>query len=184
MRPMPPVRVSPRPMRRWAMLLASKPAKPCPRAASSRRRVSASIPPNMARGSSRMVLARYASGTFSASARGRISFSTPSRASAGTCAHVSNRAQRAGRAGAARRARAGISTGWTGQGCSTSRFCSRASSACRRSSLTALPGRYQGPPSIWISISPAVKGVPPVLARLRRSASAGSVRAGWGPVSP
>ena len=69
---------------------------------------------------------------------------------------------------------------------STSRFFSRASSASRRSSLTALPGTNHGPPSIStvISSADAAKGVPPVLARLRCRLSVGSVRAGCGSASP
>lgn len=71
-----------------------------------------------------------------------------------------------------------------GQGRSTSRFLSRASSASRRSSFTVLPGTNHGPPSISTAMSAASKGVPPVLARLRRRLSVGSVRAGCGSKSP
>ena len=80
--------------------------------------------------------------------------------------------------GRVRSGRGGSATSFTGHGRRVSRFFSRASNASRRSSLTALPGTNQGPPSISTSIFSAEKGVPPVLLRLRLRLSVGSVRAG------
>ena len=182
--PKPPVMGRPRHSRRWAMLLTSYPAKPASCVAAMRRAVSCSSAPNMTRGSSRRVFARHSRGTRSACAMGRMRYSTPSSARSGTCSQRSNRARRVRRGGRVRCGRAATCSSVVGQGRSASRFLSRASSASRRSSFTALPGMNHGPPSISTVIFSAVKGVPPVFAKLRFKLSVGSVRAGCGSASP
>ena len=180
-RPMPPYSGSPSPAarRNWARLFAANPAKAGRIAAAScirRRTVSSPPGANITRGSSSSVLGRRASGTRPASASGKIR--QPSAcASGGIWSARSNRAASRGGPAGSRRGKSGRLTEKVSSGRGALRASSRASSARRRSSLAALPGRNQGPPC-WATVQfSAAKGVPPVLRRLFSSAGAGSVRA-------